>query len=678
MKQRFLSIILCITLMASVIAGAISVSIKSASADQPSSDDTISFSEIMTYLGTTGAFTQEQLQAFDDYVRPKISDIEENENYLVSVIEDNGSYAISLFMKDPRNGNWLTSGLLYGSYELGISRAVTNNYCIASLRYVPEFPQYNFCQVQNNLTTGTYFRLSSAYNFNISGTDKYLCMGTPFDFAIPGRHCYWSKDVSAGTFNWGTSFSYIKNLTIDPPGPVGFNLAKFQIGVQTFLTIEDQSFMYHYKDYSAVNMDGVASWISMLYFNDTDEDPIGVQLLWHDAIPIRDIGFYNSDITEIAEDGIGYAWKVDPEWFAIYSFNIYYKLSGSDPLNVARAVNIPFYIEPVDYDIAADEALSDAWQQFNTYVENYNTTHVIPEQLGDWLFETNGSKLFPCSVQVPTHIWYNKFNTTSAPDNHIWRWGGSLIQEEAFQYSLYDVVIVGESDSGYGIRYFYDDTLDPSYNYIDEMLFANLIDSFDVVIIVPESEGILYDIPGVNIGPVGYTGSSSAGVVYTNDPLVGNTLQGFCILTERAIAKQQLWNFNDGITKLYDLEVQYIDSEDKWKDSFLLWSSGVFDMLNTLDGRLSSILVSINSLSKILDSISQKLDEIAENTSEDDPGYWFISFYNWVKRWEPSNSDFANWVDSWDDFTDDLPDPGSGVTVIPFPTSIPTAAIAGG
>ena len=84
MKQRFLSIILCITLLASAIVGAISVSIKSALADQPSSDDTISFSEIMTYLGTTGVFTQEQLQGFDDYVRPKISDTEENENYIVS------------------------------------------------------------------------------------------------------------------------------------------------------------------------------------------------------------------------------------------------------------------------------------------------------------------------------------------------------------------------------------------------------------------------------------------------------------------------------------------------------------------------------------------------------------------------------------------------------------------
>lgn len=663
MKRQFLSILISVTLLASAIAGAISVSIKSASADQPSSDDTISFSEIMTFLGTTGAFTQETLQAFDDYVRPKISDTEENENYIVCVIVDNGSYAISLFMKDSIV-DWVTSGLLYGSYELGSSRPIANCNCIASLRYVPEFPQYNFCQIQQNLVSATYLRLSSAYNFSISGTDKYLCMGTPFDFAISGRHCYWSKEVPAGTFNWGTSFSYIKNLTINPPGPVGFNLAKFQIGVQTFLTIEDQSFMYAYKDYYAANLDGAASWISMLYFNDTDQDPIVVQLIWHDVIPIRDIGFYNSDLTNIAEDGVGYAWKVDPEWFAVYSFNIYYKLSGSDPINTARAINIPFFIDSVDYDIAADEALQDAWQQFNTYVENYNITHVIPEQLGDWLFETNGSKLFPCNVQVPTSIWYDYFQTTSAPDNHIWRWGGSLIQEEGFQYSLFDTVIVGESDSGYGIRYFYDDTLNPSYNYIDEMLFANLIDCFDVVIIVPESKGILYDIPGVNIGPVGYTGSSAVGVVYTNDPLVGNTLQGFCILTERAIAKQQLWNFNEGFTKLYDLEVKYIDSEDKWKDSFLLWSASMFDMINTLDGRLSSINSNILSIRALIESIKNAVDHIAYDDDPDNLQPWYLSLWNWISNFRPSDSDFSATLNQYDNNWEDFPE-------LPAPSTVP-------
>ena len=670
MKQRFLSTILCITLLASAIVGAISVSVKSVSADQPSSDDTISFSEIMTYLGNTGAFTVEQLQGFDDYVRPKISDTEENENYIVCVIEDSGSYAISLFMKDSRV-SWVTSGLLYGSYELGSSRPIANCYCIASLRYVPEFPQYNFCQTQQNLVSATYLRLSGAYNFSISGTDKYLCMGTPFDFAISGRNCYWSKEVPAGTFNWGTSFSYIKNLTIDPPGPIGFNLAKFQIGVQTFITIEDQSFMYAYKDYPLVSLDGAASWVSMLYFNDTDEDPIGIQLHWADVIQIRDIGFYNSDLTDIAADGIGYAWKVDPDWFAVYSFNIYYKLSGSDPINTAHAINVPFYIDPVDYDIAADEALQDAWQQFNSYVENYNTTNVVPDQLGEWLFNAEGSKMLPCTIQVPSSV---AGSSTSYID--VFSYYTGSMDTSGYNFDIMDVVIIDAgATTGYQLRYWYDDSLSTPYVNVDHLVLSNIIDSFDIVIISNDDQGWFKETLA---GSLAYTGSSSQGIIHSYVPLIDNSATAFMLITKRGIQKQQLFNFNDGFTKLYQLEVDYIDSEDKWKDSFLLWSSGIFDMLNTLDGRLSSILVSLNSVSQILDSISHKLDQIAENTNEDDPGYWFISFYTWIKRWEPSNSDFANWVDSWDDFTEDIPDPGSGVTVIPLPTSIPTAAIAGG
>lgn len=654
MKRQFLSIILSVTLLASAIAGAISVSIKSAFADEdPDLLYWADFRDEMLSLTVDTPYSSTMIAIFNE-----IESYWNNQSFNVWVMFDPDGN-ISLLSLLRTNGTGFQGKGWNNPLEYQLNSGASPSYFRFENSFVYANSSFRWVSdVGINISTPAARR--SIIDMTTNGTpETYYC--TPFELNASGWKCYSLRDMTSGNANGYSMTHNITNGHYIPP-VVEFSWKKFNVGERWYVTTVDQNYMYGQFN------DGEGNYLQLhTYFQFEDETEYhayispGTDLI---RLPsyfvtglenINNDTIYALDITELLDYGL--VALVNSQIWAV-SENSLGEVIAAHQVAYNNGFNVTLD------QFQENKSLYNAWQEFNTYVTEYNTTHVIPEQLGDWLFNTNGSKLFPCSVQVPTHIWYNKFQTTSAPDNHIWRWGGSLIQEEGFQYSLFDTVIVGESDSGYGIRYFYDDTLTPSYNYIDEMLFANLIDSFDVVIIVPESEGILYDIPGVNVGPVGYTGSSSAGVVYTNDPLVGNTLQGFCILTERAIAKQQLWNFNEGITKLYDLEVKYIDSEDKWKDSFLLWSASMFDMVNSLDGRLTTINTNLLSISSLIESIKTAVDHIAYDDDPDNLQPWYLSLWNWITNFRPSDSDFSATLNQYDNNWDNFPE-------LPAPSTVP-------
>ena len=139
-------------------------------------------------------------------------------------------------------------------------------------------------------------------------------------------------------------------------------------------------------------------------------------------------------------------------------------------------------------------------------------------------------------------------------------------------------------------------------------------------------------------------------------------MSGFAFITKRAIQKQMLFNFNDGITKTYKLMCDYIENRDKWNDSFLLWSASVFNMLNSIDGRLKklddiyNLLFNLN-LDSILSDIASKLDEIANNTAADDSDLqpWYQSLWDFVNQFLPSDEEFAAGLNAIVDIGDELP-----------------------
>lgn len=95
--------------------------------------------------------------------------------------------------------------------------------------------------------------------------------------------------------------------------------------------------------------------------------------------------------------------------------------------------------------------------------------------------------------------------------------------------------------------------------------------------------------------------------------------------------------------------------------------------IDTVAGKLDSIYKYLRydvDLSDKLTKIVDKLEKIADNTDEQTHDYWFISLYNWLLQFAPSNSDFATWVSDLTSFENQLPDPEAtpAATIIPFPT----------
>lgn len=143
-------------------------------------------------------------------------------------------------------------------------------------------------------------------------------------------------------------------------------------------------------------------------------------------------------------------------------------------------------------------------------------------------------------------------------------------------------------------------------------------------------------------------------------------------VTQRYLQKCNNWILSDGVNFLYDALNAISTNQNNFFSSAISGISAVCAQLQTINGTLVNIDNTISSwnLSDKLQSIVDKLERIANNTSEQTHDYWFISLYNWLLQFAPSNSDFATWVSDLTSFENQLPDPEAtpAATVIPFPT----------
>lgn len=182
---------------------------------------------------------------------------------------------------------------------------------------------------------------------------------------------------------------------------------------------------------------------------------------------------------------------------------------------------------------------------------------------------------------------------------------------------------------------------------------------YDVILVVSDPNQYIHD-PGKNYV---YTGDSDLGFQYTDLPLNDtHDLHGFAFVTKKALQKQLLFNFNDGITKSYDLMCQYIEKRDLWDNAFLEWTTTLFTQWQTLDGRLSEngpiykLLFSWN-LGDTLSDIATKLGQIANNTAPDDSDLhpWYQSLWDFVNQFLPTDLEFSAGLDAIEQIGDELP-----------------------
>lgn len=666
MKQRCLSIFLSMTLMASVIAGAISVSFSFVKADAPGSYDPLIWSEFYD-LALHNAHTTDELNLINS-VLDTVNQYKDDPLFNIIVISKDGRYGCMGFLRWSDSTGFYIRSYNNGLYQGGGTYQNYNNQYITKLFYFVFQDTVGFSTVNYARTTEMMVRRGNAFDFGNSGY-SYI-WPTRFEQQGSGYKVYNLRDITA----WDTSNAVNSPASILWEMPMqNFDLCDFWLGERHYLSITNQHWLsqmdpekmgyywgvlspdvlneiYEYGD--IVNIPGASNFVDIEFSN----------------IPLNG-SLYAVDITD---------WNLN--FVTDIDYSAIYELDDDQLVIVAEASNVPLNIESTG---GQSNPSTEIWNEWNTYITNYPDYNIVPQRLVPQFYGKQAASCKPCEVAIPDSLWNSRHETTVSGQD-IFEYHFPLVSSPVYNYDLFDVCvlsrqsIIGDVLSlDYTLFWWYSDSSTPKSTKIQDVNFNIIFEMFDIIIVVDDPDYVL--IESLPSGDAVYTGDYDYGFTYSFDAFSQDAvLYGFAFVTEKAVQKQLLFNFNDGISKTYDLMSQYIEKRDAWDNSFLQWTTTLFTEFQTLWGSIDDIYKLLFSWSGLLESIDNKLGQIADNTSEDDPGYWFISFYNWVKRWEPSNSDFANWVDSWDDFTDDLPDPGSGVTVIPFPISIPTAAVAGG
>ena len=666
MKQRCLSIFLSITLMASVIAGAISVSFSFVKADAPGSYDPLVWSDFWE-LAVDHAKTSSDLQILNSISNDVIS-YKDNSLFNIVVINYGTKYAAFGFVIPNDAAGFLIRSWSNGSIQGGGVYQNYNNQYVRALFYICfDDNSTGYIQLLSMNTQVTIGRRSEAFGFSVN--QYSVCWPTKFEQQGSGYKVYNLRSINP----WDTVNAAASPANILWERPVqSFTLCDFWLGERHYLSITDQF------------------WLSRM---DPEKMGYGWGLftagILNEAYDYGDVisipgatNFIDIQFTNTPLDGSIYAVDIT-DWnlneITDIDYSAIYEIVDNQLVTVAEAINVPLNIERPGGE---SNPSTEIWNEWNTYITNYPDYNIVPQQLVPQFYGKQAAACKPCEVAPPSSLWNAKHDVITFGQD-IFEYHFPLVSSPAYNYELFDVCVLSQQGLvtgeilgwDYSLMWWYSDSSSPQSRKIQDVNFDMLLEMFDIIIVVDDPDRVLMDFADDLV----YTGDYEYGFTYSEDAFThGNVLYGFAFVTEKAVQKQLLFNFNDGITKTYDLMSQYISKRDAWDNSFLDWTTTLYTEFQTLWGSLDDIYKLLFSWSGLLESIDEKLGQIAENTSEEDPGYWFISFYNWIKRWEPSNSDFANWVDSWDDFTDDIPDPGSGVTVIPFPTLIPTTAVAGG
>lgn len=671
--RKHIARILLVTVMASIIfIGAITRSF----ADQPSSYSEIYWGDIKEYVesltpSNTNSWSYYCNQFFS-YADDFIGEYEGPDPLVYCLWDSDGSILLGVFSGNNQSntGNYFAFNWLNYSTLTTDNQTVDRSVSIRMILYYNNSSNSGYL-VQSGLpSSGVGMRATAAFNF--SSPIYADSIPSVYNFNVSGRKIYVSRDIVSANKNFesyiGPDWGMYQNISATPL--VGsFEMTKFYLGSSAYIAIKDQSIManfypvegyFYYLTYdvSIDNQDPIHSFAGLASFTRLDSSV---------SMFVPDVYDYNYWIYALNfEDVLNESVYVKMDNFKIYSHdeseggaiitNLVYESSSVLEWN---SPNQPKEPDPKE----------SAWEKMAEFLDNYNTNHVVPENLPEYFFGENGGKLYPCSIQMSSLIYgSNNQGNPATPGINTISWGfGPSFNGSMYNFDLMDVVIVPNNGTVFSIRYFYDDllgngSLSGTYTYVDLFDYNNLLSQFDIILIVPNDIGILHELTGNSgMAPIGYTGSGSEGIQYTSDALIYNKLDGFAFITQRAIQKQQLYNFNNGIDKLYKLEVDYIESEDLWKDSFLLWSASIFDMLNSLDGRLGRIGDILDSIAAwnvgdFMADIVGSLERIAENTSENDThGHWYQSIWDFISQFLPTDSQFSNGLQSIYDISDDIP-----------------------
>lgn len=679
--RRFIAYILIASLSLGVFASGLSVMFNHAKADSPSDyvlywDD---FKSEMLQLATPTQYTYQMLSLLNE-----VESYWENSSFNVFIMTDGiGNWSFLSLLRT--NG----TGFMGSGWNNPTEYQLTSGAWPSYFREEGTFCYYNgsfrWCNDSSTNISNPSAR-RSIIDFETSGNpDVFYC--TPFEFNAAGWKCYSLRGISSGNAN-GYSMPGNMEEGSAPPTYVEFNVVVFYLGERRYFSFLEQDI---FRDMMPDHMDYM---LGILH----DNEDMSALYTWEDVTLLPGAeNFVNVQFSNVSPAGVYGIDITDKDWVVLDVVSL---ISFDSDLNASYAgvgVNCPYRIPLTPGEDGTSDSYTQSWSTFYSYYDTYNNTHIVPETLAETLFGINGSKLYPCSVSVPRDVYNHSGENdgTSFADIHTWQWWFASRSDLGINFELLDTVIISYSSTGeYSLVYYYSDSLNVPFQYVQNVSFSRLTELFDVIIIVPDSKGCLIGNTWwkstlssicsiLNINPAGsllnslaISGSSSLGVEYVSSRPEENArvLDGFCIVTHKAIQRQQLYVFNDGITKTYKLMSDYIDKRGDWEDSFLAWTASLFAQWQTLDGHLSDIYNLLYSLDlrSWLDDIQTKLDRLIENTSEDDTDHvWYTSLLLWVIQFKPTEQNFVTSLDNYDDIWDDVP-------LLPEPSTVPLLPTIGG
>ena len=526
----------------------------------------------------------------------------------------------------------------------------------------------------NNGTLSFDFSIESGFTYTNQAFwvqpswNKYICI--PSTYNNSQYLMYTSRAIGTGNGGFSMEANLLPGSSVPPILP--FTMVKFQIGDRHFITLQDQSL---FTNFDPIIDDGEYFW-ELKYnnnFPDDNDAVYPVTILWAmlyrlsadlaQYVPsVQNVGYflYAYEITDLVQSGVYFTIDSGEIW------SVYVTQGGgrTDTL-LYQSDSVLSFNSP--YEPEEPTQQDESWVNYTNYYNTYNTTHIVPANLGDILYGLDGSMTMPVDVAAPRSL----INSGEEVATDVFLYHLLFNDDPAFNTDLLDVVIFENNELvNYHLRYWYNDTLNPKYRNVDWYTFDSLVEEFDLIIIINDDKGMLTD----DTISIAYCGSFTGGIAYTENPIdttLGNTMSGFAFVTNRGIKKQLLFNFNDGITKTYQLMCDYIDKRDDWDDSFLLWSASIFQQLDSCNGKLGDIKNAIIDLNAIVEDIKAAVNKIASDPDPDNTAPWYLSLWNFITQFEPSNDQISDAIDLLDDNLDDIP-------LLPALTPVPALPTLGG
>ena len=438
---------------------------------------------------------------------------------------------------------------------------------------------------------------------------------------------------------------------------------------------------------------------------------------WSDNYCIRDVYNTNPDaeivVTFEKEDGTTFVYSnyaLDFTYMALYSYPDVTNISPNgllvwdvtDIISAWRPVAIVFStVSPVslDEDYFASNRVSIAlepeynpWDDYYDYLNKWNDAlnynPVIPsEDLPSWI--KNSTNL---GFGVNSNIWfctdYNEastFATVHFPLNYLEVLPESIIVcSERLFLNVGDYDLPAYSDYNFH-KFFYN-----IWNTVDMIVVLSdddwdgLFESYNEDTAKTEFDPSLAEMWQLNTHYFWYDdnilGIANVGQWFVIDGVSQdnshfNEYAGdrncYCFATQYYLQRINNHVLAEGFTVLEDALNSMNDNLNGYFPQVVSGIGTTFASIQTANGYLDKIYKSLNfDILGRLDTIVDKLETLVYNTDEQEHGFWILSVYDFINQFVPSMEGFSNWIGAIEDFGDSLPEIPV-ITVPALPTSVP-------